>query len=66
MLKRFRILLVVFAAFAFLYSCNNRAKEIPIADFFKVADKSMFKISPDGKYVAELHRRSLSQGVPAV
>jgi len=51
MLNRFRILITVFVASAALYSCNHRAKEIAINDFFKVAEKSNFRISPDGKYV---------------
>jgi len=34
-------------------SCRgNRPVEIPISDFFQTPQKSLFKISPDGKYVS--------------
>src|ERR1700722_4571853 len=54
MLRHFRIL--IFAAFAgTLFACNpHETSQIPISDFFKIADKSTFKISPDGKYISYL------------
>jgi dipeptidyl aminopeptidase/acylaminoacyl peptidase len=52
MLRRFRLLIIVFCAVSALYSCKNKAKEIPINDFFKTPEKSGFKISPDGKYIS--------------
>jgi len=52
MLRSLRILIVILTI-AGLYSCNsNKAKQIPITDFFKTPEKSGFKISPDGKYVS--------------
>jgi dipeptidyl aminopeptidase/acylaminoacyl peptidase len=53
MVRSLKVLVIVFIAVA-LYSCKEKAKEIPISDFFNVAEKSGFKISPDGKYVSYL------------
>lgn len=50
-LKNLIFALIVIA----LYSCKgNKSKEIPVSDFFKIPEKSAFKISPDGKYVSYL------------
>jgi dipeptidyl aminopeptidase/acylaminoacyl peptidase len=54
MLNRLRILFFV-SILSVLYSCNgNKVRQIPISDFFKNAEKSIFRISPDGKYVSYL------------
>src|ERR1700761_9715924 len=54
MLRHLRILFFLFVITA-LCACNpHKAKEIPIADFFKTPEKSAFKISPDGKYISYL------------
>src|ERR1700712_650174 len=54
MLNRLRILLFIFLI-SVLCSCNeNKVRQIPLNDFFKNAEKSLFKISPDGKYVSYL------------
>jgi dipeptidyl aminopeptidase/acylaminoacyl peptidase len=38
-----------------LGACNKyQAKQIPISDFFKIPEKSTFRISPDGKYISYL------------
>jgi dipeptidyl aminopeptidase/acylaminoacyl peptidase len=38
-----------------LCSCNEgRVRQIPISDFFKNAEKSFFRLSPDGKYLSYL------------
>ena len=38
-----------------LCSCNqDKVRHIPISNFFKNAEESFFKISPDGKYVSYL------------
>ena len=45
-----------------IYACNNaKQTEIPISDFFKDAEKSSFKISPDGKYISFLKRGEKKQ-----
>jgi len=50
----FRIL--VFVAFVgMLFACNpHKTSQIPVSDFFRIADKSTFRISPDGKYISYL------------
>src|SRR5471030_2656196 len=53
MLRPIRILLFIFTMTA-LCACKRKAREIPIADFFKTPEKSAFKISPDGKYISYL------------
>ncbi len=52
--RYFRIL--IFAAFAgMFFACNpHKTSQIPVSDFFKIADKSTFRISPDGKYISYL------------
>jgi dipeptidyl aminopeptidase/acylaminoacyl peptidase len=51
--RSLKVLMFAFFMVA-LYSCKNKAHEIPISDFFKTPDKSGFKISPDGKYISYL------------
>jgi dipeptidyl aminopeptidase/acylaminoacyl peptidase len=54
MLKHLRTLLFT-SLIITLCACNyNRTRQIPIIDFFKTAEKSTFKISPDGKYISYL------------
>ncbi len=54
MLKPLRILLFINVIIA-LCACNwHQAKLIPIIDFFKTAEQSTFRISPDGKYISYL------------
>ncbi|MFC0515902.1 prolyl oligopeptidase family serine peptidase [Mucilaginibacter angelicae] len=37
------------------FSCNrNKVRQIPIIDFFKTPERSLYRISPDGKYVSYL------------
>ncbi|MES2277839.1 MAG: prolyl oligopeptidase family serine peptidase [Bacteroidota bacterium] len=46
--------LIVLLLFA-LQSCRQKqVREIPVRDFFKTPEKSIFKISPDGKYISYL------------
>jgi len=38
-----------------LCACNyNGARQIPVTDFFKAAEQSNFRISPDGRYISYL------------
>lgn len=47
--------LSVFLLCLVLQACNSKqVREIPVRDFFKIPDKSFFKISPDGKYISYL------------
>src|ERR1700761_5500476 len=54
MLKRLRLYALILFAMALLTRCDTKVVQIPISDFFKAPEKSFFKISPDGKYVAYL------------
>jgi dipeptidyl aminopeptidase/acylaminoacyl peptidase len=54
MLNRLRILFFI-SLLSALISCNQvKVRQIPISDFFKNAEKSFFRISPDGKYLSYL------------
>jgi len=54
MLRHFRTLIFVALA-VMLFACNShKTRQIPLSDFFKIADKSTFRISPDGKYISFL------------
>lgn len=54
MLKPLRILFTIAVMMA-LCTCNQRSTpNIPISDFFKIPEKSTFRISPDGKYISYL------------
>jgi dipeptidyl aminopeptidase/acylaminoacyl peptidase len=60
---RLRFLFLIFIAFA-LHSCKEKkANEIPINEFFKTPEKSVFKISPDGKYVSYLKKYNNKQNI---
>ena len=54
MLKLFRIF--VFIQMIIAFSACDRAKidKIPLRDFFKAPEKSIFKISPNGEYISYL------------
>ncbi len=54
MLERFKLYTLILLAMALLPRCDTKVAQIPITDFFKTPQKSFFKISPDGKYVAYL------------
>ncbi|SEO40566.1 S9 family peptidase [Mucilaginibacter sp. OK283] len=53
MFGRSRIFLFI-VFFTVICSCKEHIKQIPLADFFKTPEKTFFKISPDGKYIAYL------------
>ncbi|PWK76437.1 dipeptidyl aminopeptidase/acylaminoacyl peptidase [Mucilaginibacter oryzae] len=54
MLSRTRFFLLITAIIT-CFSCNgNKVRRIPIIDFFKTPERSVYKISPDGKYVSYL------------
>jgi len=54
MLRPLRILLFL-NVIAALCTCNKQqVRQIPVSDFFKIAEKSTFRISPDGKYISYL------------
>lgn len=54
MFNRLRLLFFIGILFT-LFSCEQeKVRQIPISDFFKNAEKSIFRISPDGKYVSYL------------
>lgn len=54
MLKGLKFLIFVSVLVA-ACSCNrDKVRQIPISDFFKNAEESVFKLSPDGKYVSYL------------
>ena len=54
MLNRLRVLFFI-SIICVLFSCHeDRVRQIPISDFFKNAERSFFRLSPDGKYVSYL------------
>jgi dipeptidyl aminopeptidase/acylaminoacyl peptidase len=54
MLNRVRILFFI-SIICGLCSCNQeQVRKIPISDFFKNAETSFFRLSPDGKYISYL------------
>src|ERR1700744_4170587 len=54
MLNRLRVLFFIWII-CVLFSCHeDRVRQIPISDFFKNAERSFFRLSPDGKYVSYL------------
>ncbi|MBS1526969.1 MAG: S9 family peptidase [Bacteroidetes bacterium] len=51
---RFRAIFLLAIAFAF-FACGQRSvREIPISDFFKTPEESLFRVSPDGKFISYL------------
>jgi len=56
MIRSWRLLLLFYLLIAF-YGCKDKkTDDIPVSDFFTSAEKSNFKISPNGKYVSYLKR----------
>lgn len=54
MLNRVSVLILI-AVISVLYACKqDKVRQIPISDFFKDAEESFFRISPDGNYVSYL------------
>ncbi|QEC76051.1 alpha/beta hydrolase family protein [Mucilaginibacter ginsenosidivorax] len=49
-----RLRIFLFIVFTTIICSCKHVKQIPIADFFKTPEKTVFKISPDGKYIAYL------------
>ncbi|MBV8391509.1 MAG: hypothetical protein JO080_17010, partial [Mucilaginibacter sp.] len=54
MLTRLRIFIFMVVICLFAACKEEHIKQIPISDFFKTAEKSFFRLSPDGKYVSYL------------
>ncbi|HAL81409.1 MAG TPA: S9 family peptidase [Mucilaginibacter sp.] len=54
MLKPLRIFLLINVIIALCACTRHKTNVIPIIDFFKTAEKSIFRISPDGKYISYL------------
>ena len=54
MLNRFKFLAFTYLLLTFCCCKQNTVRQIPISDFFKNAEETFFKISPDGKYVSFL------------
>src|ERR1041385_3112532 len=54
MLTRLRILFFISVTCLFAACKEEHIKQIPVSDFFKTAEKSFFRLSPDGKYVSYL------------
>jgi len=54
MLKPLRVFVFVSIVIALAACHQQEASPIPIIDFFKTAEKSVFRISPDGKYISYL------------
>ena len=54
MLNRFKFLAFTYLLLTFCCCKQNAVRQIPISDFFKNAEETFFKISPDGKYVSFL------------
>ncbi|MDB5128924.1 MAG: hypothetical protein JWQ85_3156 [Mucilaginibacter sp.] len=54
MLDRLRSFFFVAVILLFCACKQNEVRQIPVSDFFKTPEKSMFKISPDGKYISYL------------
>lgn len=54
-MRRLRYLLVLCVIAAIFDSCSdNSVRKIPVISFFKTPEKSLFHISPDGKYISYL------------
>lgn len=54
-MRRLRYLLVLCVIAAIFDSCSDTSvRKIPVISFFKTPEKSLFHISPDGKYISYL------------
>jgi dipeptidyl aminopeptidase/acylaminoacyl peptidase len=56
MIRSWRLLLLFYLLIAFSGCKDKKADDIPVSDFFTSAEKTNFKISPNGKYVSYLKR----------
>lgn len=54
MLSKLKIILPVFVACVLLGCKRQEVRQIPISDFFKTPEESVFRLSPDGAYVSYL------------
>jgi len=63
MIRSWRLLLLFILLIAFSGCKDKKADDIPVSDFFTSAEKSNFKISPNGKYVAYLKRYNGKQNL---
>jgi len=54
MLNQVRIWLSVMILTAFCACRQQHIRQIPISDFFKTPEESVFRLSPDGKYISYL------------
>lgn len=45
---------IVFLSILLLAGCRQRTEQIPVDDFFAIPEKTNYKISPNGKYIAYL------------
>jgi dipeptidyl aminopeptidase/acylaminoacyl peptidase len=54
MVKRLIILFLLLLAVLFNACKEHKANRIPIRDFFKTPEETLFKISPDGQYISYL------------
>lgn len=63
MIKGFNIFLLFLLAVSFNACKDKKANDIPVGDFFNAPEKSNFKISPDGAYVAFLKLHQQKQNI---
>ncbi|MDB5132137.1 MAG: hypothetical protein JWR02_1886 [Mucilaginibacter sp.] len=54
MLKHLKASVFIYVVIALCACHQQRARQVPIADFFKTPEKSTFRISPDGRYISYL------------
>src|ERR1700744_5232030 len=54
MLTRFRIIFSFIIIFAACACKQSGVRQIPISDFFKTPEESVFRLSPDGEYISYL------------
>ncbi|TSJ42773.1 S9 family peptidase [Mucilaginibacter corticis] len=63
MVRSFKILLVIVVAAALSSCVKKKAAEIPVSEFFKIPEKTAFKISPDGKFISYLKKYNGKQNI---
>ncbi|MFD0751159.1 alpha/beta hydrolase family protein [Mucilaginibacter calamicampi] len=63
MIRSRRLLLLFYLLIAFSGCKDKKADGIPVSDFFTSAEKTNFKISPNGEYVAYLKRYNDKQNL---
>src|ERR1700748_3324874 len=54
MLKHLSILFIPLIACSLQACKHHEVRQIPIRDFFKIPEESVFRLSPDGKYISYL------------